>query len=91
MFNMIIQKVPKLPNHTGCFIILAILLILKALTVQFITKIELLDTFKTVCLSVFEHIQKTFIKCKYQESYGEGAFLICKKYEEHSEFKCGEI
>ena len=31
------------------------------------------------------------IKCKYQESYGEGAFLICKKYEEHSEFKCGEI
>ncbi len=30
--------------------------------VQFITKIELLDTFKTVCLSVFEHIQKTFIK-----------------------------
>lgn len=31
------------------------------------------------------------IKCKYQESFCEGMFLICKKYEEHSEFKCDEI
>ncbi|RKM54609.1 CvpA family protein [Butyrivibrio sp. X503] len=30
--------------------------------VQFVTKIEVIDTFKTVCLSVFEYIRKTFIK-----------------------------
>ncbi len=30
--------------------------------VQFVTKIKVFDTFKTVCLSVFEYIQKTFIK-----------------------------
>ncbi|MBR4670410.1 MAG: CvpA family protein [Butyrivibrio sp.] len=30
--------------------------------VQFVTKIEVMDTFKTVCLSVFEYIRKTFIK-----------------------------
>ena len=31
------------------------------------------------------------IKCKYQGFFGEGTLLICKKYEEHSEFKCDKI
>ena len=31
------------------------------------------------------------IKCKHQGFFGEGAFLICKKYDEHSEFKCDKI
>ena len=30
--------------------------------VQYVTKIEVIDTFKTVCLSLFDYIMKTFIK-----------------------------
>ena len=30
--------------------------------VQYVTKIEVLNTFKTVCLSLFDYITKTFIK-----------------------------
>ena len=37
-----------------------------------------------ICL--YQHI-----KCKYQEFFGEGAFLICKKYKEHSKFMCDKI
>ena len=30
--------------------------------VQYVTKIKVIDTFKTVCLSLFDYIMKTFIK-----------------------------